>query len=43
MSISMGIYITKNKESGNTSLLKADKALYYAKEHGKAQIKVFNE
>ena len=43
ITISMGIYITGAPESGNSSLLKADKALYYVKDHGKAQIKVYNK
>ena len=36
ITISMGIYMTRKPEAANSSLLKADKALYYVKNHGKA-------
>lgn len=42
ITVSIGVYISKEGEHGSTSLSKADQALYYVKGHGKADIKLYN-
>lgn len=41
ITVSIGIYISEKGEPGDEALYKADKALYYVKEHGKNSIKMY--
>lgn len=43
ITVSMGIYIKEENEKEDNSLAKADKALYYVKNHGKADMKIYNK